>query len=373
MGVEGVRRRARVAVIGVGMLGVCVGWNLARLGAEVVLVDAGRPGEGVTDWSFSWVNAANKTARRSYFELNVAGMAEHRNLAADIGPDGWWFPSGHLRWADDPAGQENLLNSAALLAGWGYTVEVCTGAEVRRRLEPALTVPDSTPVLYCADEAWVHGRRLVGRLVRRAVAAGAELRTGTRVRAIGTGPGRTVRTVTLSDGSRLDVDAVVNAAGPDAADVAGLVARHLPMRREPGFVARIDCARVPVHRAMHAPHVELRPDGPGTVLLHSREIDALVDTGAQPAELARLLHTSAGHVVAELGTARVARTRVAHRPVPGDGFPSVGAVPSVPGYYEAVTHSGITLGPVIGRLLAAEVLGGKRAGMPADFRPERFT
>ncbi|WP_328473794.1 NAD(P)/FAD-dependent oxidoreductase [Streptomyces sp. NBC_00448] len=368
------QRPERVAVIGVGILGACVGWNLSRHGAEVVFIDAGRPGEGVTDWSFSWVNASNKTARRSYFDLNVAGMAEYRQLAGTIGPGPWWHPSGHLRWADDPAAEAKLLETAELLAGWDYQVEVCAGAEVRRRLEPALTVPGKTPVLFCPDEAWVHGRRLVGRLVGQAVESGAECRAGAAVGDIGIGTDGSVRTVTLSDGSRLDVDVVVNAAGPHASQVAELVARQLPMRREPGVVTRIDCAQVPpVHRAMHAPHIEIRPDGDTSVVLHSREIDALIDTGEDPAELARLLHESARQVVPELGNSRVAQTRVAHRPIPADGFPSVGAVPSVPGYYEAVSHSGITLGPVIGRLLAAEILSGKRDGMLADFRPERFS
>ncbi|GGS13160.1 hypothetical protein GCM10010252_60890 [Streptomyces aureoverticillatus] len=371
-----VRRRERVAVIGVGVLGASVGWNLSRRGAEVVFVDAGRPGEGVTNWSFSWVNAGTKTERRSYFDLNVAGMAAHRELAETIGPDSWWYPSGHLRWAGDPAAEAKLLETAELLTGWDYRVEVCTGAEVRRRLEPALAVPGRTPVLFYPDEAWVHGRHLVGRLVGRAVESGAEHRSGTAVRDIGTGADGSIRTVTLSDGSRLDVDAVVNAAGPGASRVAGLIARHLPMRREPGVVNRIGCAQAPVHRVVHAPHIAIRPDGDASVVLHSGEIDALIDTGEDPAELARLLHESARHVVPELGDSgvvqTVTQTRVAFRPIPADGFPSVGAVPSVPGYYEAVSHSGITLGPVIGGLLASEILGGKRDEMLADFRPERF-
>lgn len=367
------KRPERVAVIGVGILGASVGWNLSRQGAKVVFVDAGRPGEGVTNWSFSWVNASNKTARKSYFDLNVAGMAAHRELAATIGPDSWWYPSGHLRWADEPAAEAKLLETAGLLAGWDYRAEVRTGAEVRRHLEPALAMPDEVPVLFYPDEAWVHGRHLVGRLVRQAVASGAEHRSGTAVSGIATGADGSIRTVALSDGSRLDVDIVVNAAGPSASHVAGLIARHLPMRREPGAVARIDCAQVPVRRAMHAPHIEIRPDGDASVVLHSREVDALIDTGEEPADLARLLHDSARHVVPALGNSRIAQTRVVDRPIPADGFPSVGAVPSVPGYYEAVSHSGITLGPVIGRLLASEILSGKRDEMLADFRPERFS
>jgi glycine/D-amino acid oxidase-like deaminating enzyme len=363
----------RAAVIGTGVIGACVGWNLARDGAEVVFLDAGRPGEGVTDWSFAWVNASNKTVRRSYFDLNVAGLAAYRDLAGTLGPDAWWHPSGHLRWAENPAARAKVLETAGLLTDWDYRVEVFTGAEVRRRFEPALTLPDKVPVVFYPDEAWVHGRRLVERLVAAAVAAGAESRFGVAVRDIGTAADGGVRTVVLADGSTVEADVVVNAAGPAASAVAGLVGRELPMRREPGVVTRIDCAGpAPIQRVMHAPHIEIRPDGDASLVLHSREIDALIDDGEEPAELGRLLHESVQRVIPGLGGARITGTRISNRPIPADGFPSVGAVPSVPGYYEAVSHSGITLGPVIGRLLASEILGGARPGMLADFRPERF-
>jgi glycine/D-amino acid oxidase-like deaminating enzyme len=367
-----VKRPERVAVIGVGIVGASVGWNLARGGAEVVLIDAGQPGEGVTNWSFSWVNASNKTERRSYFDLNVAGMAAYRELAEDIGPDSWWHPDGHLRWAGDPAAEAKLLQTAELLAAWDYRVEVRTGSQVRRGLEPALRLPDQVPVVFCPDEAWVHGRHLVGHLVGRAVELGAECRFGIAVCGIGTGADGSIRTVALADGNSVDVNVVVNAAGPDAPQVASLIARHLPTRREPGAITRIGCDQVPVHRAMHAPRIEIRPDGNDSVVLHSREVDALIDTGAEPAELGRLLHEAARHVVPELGNSRITQTRVADRPIPGDGFPSIGAVASVPGYYEAVSHSAITLGPVIGGLLASEILSGRTNEILADFRPERF-
>jgi len=366
------KQPVRVAVIGAGILGASVGWNLSRQGADVVFIDAGEPGEGVTNWSFSWVNASNKTIRRSYFDLNVAGIEAYRELAETIGPDSWWHPTGHLRWTDSLAAEAQSLETAELLARWDYRVEVITGDEARRRFEPALTVPAKTPVLYYPDEAWVDGRRLADVLVGQAVADGAQRRFGAAVSNIATGGGGSVRTLTLSDESHLDVDVVVNAAGPGAAGIAALVARHLPMRREPGVVARIDCAKVPIQHVMHAPHIEIRPDGDASMLLHSREIDALIDTGEEPDELARLLHESVQRLIPELADSSIAGTRVSNRPIPADGFPSVGAVPTVPGYYEAVSHSGITLGPVIGRLLASEILTGRRDEMLADFRPERF-
>ncbi|MFG1909774.1 NAD(P)/FAD-dependent oxidoreductase [Kribbella sp. NPDC048928] len=356
--------KPRVAVIGTGILGACVGWNLSRRGAEVIFVDLLAPGEGVTNWSFAWVNASAKTARRSYFDLSVAAMTTYGELVKTLGPGSWWHPTGHVRWTDDPAAESELLATAELLAGRNYRAEVWTGAEVRRCLESALVLPDEVAVVHYPDEAWVHGRRLVRRLVGEAVASGADHRSGTAVRAIELGHHPSV---VLSDGTRLEVDAVVNAAGPGAAEVAGLVGRHLPMRREPGAVARLACERVPIERAMHTPHVEIRPDGDASVVLHSREVDALVDTDA---DLGQLLHTLAGAVVPELSEARVAAVRAVERPIPADTFPSVGA--ALAGYYEAVSHSGITLGPLLGRLLAAEILTGERDNLLADFRPERF-
>lgn len=116
-------------------------------------------------------------------------------------------------------------------------------------------------------------------------------------------------------------------------------------------------------------HPQTPARGPG---FRARRSRCGGEAGEARAELARLLHESARHVVPELGDSPIAQTRISDRPIPADGFPSVGALPSTPGYYEAVSHNGITLGPVIGRLLASEILSGRRAAMLADFRPERF-
>ena len=77
-------------------------------------------------------------------------------------------------------------------------------------------------------------------------------------------------------------------------------------------------------------------------------------------------------MVPALESAKVEGARVGIRPMPEDGFPCVGAVSARPGYYEAVTHSGVTLGPLVGRLLAREILAGEVDALITPFRPERF-
>lgn len=58
--------------------------------------------------------------------------------------------------------------------------------------------------------------------------------------------------------------------------------------------------------------------------------------------------------------------------MPADGYPSVGAVAGIPGYYETVTHSGITLGRLIGRLLAELILDDRIDPLLEPYSPDRF-
>jgi len=363
----------RVAVIGTGVIGAAVGWHLTRRGAEVLFLDRGEPGAGVSDWTFAWVNASNKTRTREYFALNVAGMSAHRRLAALLGADGWWYPTGHLRWADTGEAGEALRAKAGQLASWGYDVELWEAGKVRRLLEPAVRFPAAdTPVAVFPREGWIDGRMLAAKLAGDALRGGARAMFGTAVHGIAIAGGRVTAVVT-GDAERHRVDAVVNAAGPDGDRVAALVGRALPMRYEPGLVARLHCGDVPIRRAMHAPRVELRPAGYGQLVLHSREIDGrLVTLDTVPPALAEDLRALALDVVPALAGTAIAGVRAMSRPIPADGFPSVGGLDDVPGYYEAIAHSGITLAAVIGEVLAQEIAGDGISPLVSAYRPGRL-
>jgi glycine/D-amino acid oxidase-like deaminating enzyme len=337
-----------------------------------MMIDAARPGEGVTNWSFAWVNASNKTETKEYFDLNVAGLAAHADLAATLGSRDWWHPTGHIRWLENYDGGEGLKDQVDLLGSWGYDATIWEAERARRVLEPEVEFPsDDTPVAVFRDEGWVQGRSLVDRLVADSENRGAELVVDSAVTDITIRDGR-ANEIAIADGRTLAVDAVVNAAGPAGARIAALVGRDLPLRNEPGMVARLQCEWAPIRRAMHSPHVELRPDGDDLVAIHSREVDARIDPETDARELAARLHGLAVDVVPALRTSTLIGSNIAMRPIPGDGFPSVGAVDGFSGYYEAITHSGITLGIIIGRLLAREVVEGTVDDLLKPYRPARF-
>ena len=60
------------------------------------------------------------------------------------------------------------------------------------------------------------------------------------------------------------------------------------------------------------------------------------------------------------------------RALTADLLPAVGWASDTAGIYVVVTHSGITLAPVLGELIAAEVIDGTDEHLLRPFRPTRF-
>lgn len=362
-----------VAVVGAGVVGASIAWRLSQAGARVRVIERSRPAAGTSGASFAWVNASAKSPR-DYFELNLAGLREHQRLVEELGGAPWYHPGGNLVWvAEDelPAMRRRVEE----LCAWGYWAEWRTAREVQADLEPGLRFPDpATQLVFYPEEAWVDAPLLVSTLLDLARSAGAEVIEDDPVVAVETASGR-VRGLRLGSGKALAVDAVVNAAGPWADRIAGLLGLPLPLAPSAGLVVRAAVPDEPLQRVLHTPIVNVRPDGPGHVLLHHGDADAqLGDRREVSVEdpLRRMLLERARRILDRLEDAEVVAAAVGIRPIPADERSCIGAVPAVGGYYEAVTHSGVTLGPLIGRLLAWEILTGEVEPVAVPFRPDRF-
>jgi glycine/D-amino acid oxidase-like deaminating enzyme len=373
----------KILVVGGGILGSSISFRLAEAGAEVVLVDAGTPGGGTSGASFAWVNARTKRPRH-YFDLNLAGMQSHRRLAAELPEPDWWVPSGGLEWVELDAA--DAAAESARLTEWGYPHHAVDRAQVAD-LEPDLELGDHERFLICPDEGYVFCRPLIGRLIAAARRRRFELRTPCEVVAVETGGG-TARGVRFADGSFLGADAVVLCPGPSAnALVRPFGLAPLFERGESGFsgtgkaagsfglLAVTESVPSAIRRVIHAPGLHFRPDGGGRLILQETAVESTVGeatSGWPPPPEANELLERGRRLVRHLERARLEAVRIGVRPLPKDGMPVVGWVPGTSNLYLAATHSGVTLAPLLGELVAAEILEGTPAAALQDFRPGRF-
>jgi glycine/D-amino acid oxidase-like deaminating enzyme len=297
-------------------------------------------------------------------------MRAHRALREELGDAPWLFEGGNLELAT-PATADELETRLARLHSWGYRAEWLDRAGIAE-LEPGLRPEsDIDAAAWFPDEDAIAAPLLAASLAQHAVKHGATLRT--RAEVVGViRAGERVSGVTLRDGTRLNADIVVNCAGPWANNIAQLAGRRLPLTPTPGLILRISGGAGLVGRVVHAPRLHMRPDADGLLLVHSADSDeALANGGAPRPWLAELLARAQTYLPA-LAEPRVARWGVGVRPIPADERASAGAVPSLPGYAEIVTHSGVTLGPLLGSLVAHELLTGEVDPLLTPFTPERF-
>jgi glycine/D-amino acid oxidase-like deaminating enzyme len=379
-------RPRRCAVIGAGVLGVCLAVRLAEAGAEVTLLERDEPGQAATRSSFAWLNSNDK-APRAYHDLNEAGLRAWDRLAARLDGAAWYRPAGNLEWAVSPAHRAELTARVGRLTEWGYPARLIGPAEARA-LEPSLRLPGPTPAIaWFPGEGYLVTAAMVSQLAERAVQQGVKVMTGDPGRVTGFGTaaedGRRVRLVRTAAGQEICADVVVCCAGtqvPQLAALAGaacqvpLIPWAEPGATAPGLVVQAGPVASPGPiRIMHTPLVHLRPHTGG--LVHLEAPDAAVDLHTPQPELRRWageLLSRVRAVVGGLDDASVTGYRVCVRPMPADGRSIVGWLPGATGVYAAVTHSGVTLGAHLAQLITAEVLGGVAEPELAPFRPDRF-
>ncbi|HYO41674.1 MAG TPA: FAD-binding oxidoreductase [Candidatus Limnocylindrales bacterium] len=368
-------RDARVAIVGAGAIGASLAYRLAQAGAAVTVVERAWPGAGTTGRTFGWINGVDKPPR-DYHRLNVLGIRDHEDLADELGGD-WVHVTGSLHWAPDADGshRSGLEASVRQMIGWGMRVDRLTAEQAVHELEPDLRIdPGAVSAVYLVHRSgWMDPMAMAHAALRAAVERyGATLVEG-EVAALPVSGGMIDRLV-LADGTTIEADVVVNAAGPDAARLAALAGVTLPVERTPGLLLVTEPVAARLRHVVYAPDIHLRPDGGGRVMVQWDPLDnEAADERTLPPDDPHVV-TAMGHAAAALpalARASVLEVRLGVRPVPRDGYPLVGFDPAVGNLYHVVTHSGITLAARLATLVTEELTGGDTAPLEA-YRPVRL-
>ena len=365
----------KVAVLGGGVIGVATADQLARAGADVILLTESELTNGASGRSLSWLNAAGMW-REPYHRLRMAGIDRYRTLSAQQPGVRWLRFPGGLTWYPQDKDEE-LRRRHDHEVAHGYDSHMLKPEDVSAHTPGvnAAAIPD-TGAIWNPGEGWVDLPSLVQFLIRDFVERGGQLVTRAGKCSL-LSKADSVTGVATQAGQVVEADAVVLAAG---AAVPGIVADLGITIPDATTIALLVTSR-PVHHPQRAvlntPRVSMRPTPDGALAIDSDWTNAHLTRGADgryqaPEAIIKALLVEASMVLQGRPELESAWYGIGPKPIPGDGEPVLGHVDHVGGLYVAFTHSGATLGLIAGELLAYEIITGAAHPMLVDFNLRRF-
>lgn len=353
-----------VAVIGAGVVGCSIAWFLAERGAQVTVIEAEGIASGTSSATLGLVWVQGKEPAE-YMELNLASSRLHAQLAEKYDEDVGLRQPGGLLISTEPGDYEKLLGVMGRLNAQSpaYQAQALTPDQVCA-MEP-LVSPEIIGGIYGPHDGHIDPIKLTLNFARLAKRHSARFLLHTSATQILT-DGNKVMGVESSAGT-IRAPVIVLAAGTGIPELVKPLGFQIPL----DFVRGEILVTAPLKSILHYPSRHIRQTISGNLLLGSTHSKGGLERMTSP-EAAQSIARNAILSVPALKTIPVIRQYAGIRPMPVDGKPYLGAVERLPGLYVAVGHSGISLSPIIGKVISELILDG-HTDIPLDlYRPERY-
>jgi len=367
-------RSSDIIVVGAGVVGCSIAYELARRGASVEIVDDRAVGMGATQAS-AGVLAPFIEARdgNPLLDLAVRSLELYDDFVARVSADSAvaipYRRTGTLDLAHDEASLSALRATAAVLERRGVPALMLDAA--RARAEEPLLGDGVVGGLLIEAHGFVAAADLTRALAAAARRNGGQLVEQSRVRRI---VARSDEIVVETERGTLTGGAVVVAAGSwsGGIDIAGIDTR-VPVRPVRGQLMYLAWRGTPLRRVTWTSRCYLVPWDDGTVLLGATVEEAGFDERVTVAGVRDLLE-AACDVVPQTWSAGFRGARVGLRPATRDDLPVIGWSSLCPNVMYATGHyrNGVLLAPLTAQLVADAMLDGTAHPMLETVRPSRF-
>ena len=380
-----------VIIIGGGIIGSSVAWQLARRKKKVLVIerkDVCSGSAGATDGVVGY----HTKKPGLQLDLAVQSIEMFRTLNRDLETNvEYGLEAGGMQPVEDKDQWDMLASMAAEQRRSGVDIRMIT-AEEACSIEPNLN-PDIYGALWSPTGGKVNPLAMTFGFARAAKRLGAVYLTETEVTHILTEGGRAVGVNTSAGEFR--ADCIVDAAGAWAGKVAALAGIDLPIRPRKGQLLITEpigpFLRATVQCAMYNV-IKFRPETikDPTVLkigaslsIEQQESGGLIIGGTREFadfeeentfEAVETMVKRAVRFFPALKDVSIIRCFSGFRPYTPDGLSMMGEVRTLPGFYMAAGHEGdgIALSPITGRLMAELITDGKTSYDITPFSPNRF-
>jgi glycine/D-amino acid oxidase-like deaminating enzyme len=370
---------AATVIIGAGIVGLSTALFLARAGEDVVVLDSRPPNSGASGGNagslhaqlLSFDHGAESGPAARTLPLQRDSIALWQSLAAELGADMEIKVTGGFMVAETERDLAFLQAKTAVEREQGVDCRVIGPVELRR-LEPYLD-GRFLGAAYCPDEGKINPLVATEAIRQAACATGARVLSGAPVRAVTQAGGRFV--IETARGA-IRAHRLVNAAGAFAREIGAMLGVSVPVFGAPLQMVVTEPASPLISGLIaHADrHLTLKQASGGSIIIGGGWTAGLDPVHGAPRPFRASLEGNlwiAQHVLPALRKLHVVRSWAAMN-IDIDGAPILGEDPRLPRLFHAVTSNGYTLGPIMGRITADLVRGGRTDREVSGFSVSRF-
>ncbi len=371
-----IQAKEKVLVVGAGIIGSSISYHLAKDSADVTLIDMAGPASHASKGTFAWLNASWAKQPQSYHSLNQQSVKYWHQISSELSIPVKW--GGSLEWFGSAQRQQKLALQITEQAEWGEAASMLTPKQ-SVELEPKVNFFNASAVAYSANDGAVDPVLATKQFIHAAQQLGAKTMFPCTLEDI-----RNPNTAMTSCGD-IQFDKIILAVGANSTLIKKVAKVDVPQRTTPGIIVVTKPFKTLVNRMIVAPGVHIHQRLDGRIVLG--EQGGAPKTKAHKQRLAgrpnkypskELALQHANRIIAvavqylpEIKGVEVEDVSIGWRPLPIDGHPVLGFSEQVENVYIATMHSGVTLAPIVGKLVAKEVISNKPELQLQAYRPNR--
>jgi glycine oxidase len=334
---------ADTLILGGGVIGLSLAYELAGHGQRVRVLDRGQPGREAS-WAGAGILPACKFRTRAEPREWLAGYSSQlhaewaERLRGETGIDNGYRQCGGIYLADSNATAGELLTNCEQWRREGLNAKWLHAADLDKS-EPALAAAyDRFPLAgaaIVAEEAQIRSPRHVRALIAAGQQRHVEFSPGVEVFDFEINGDRVAKIHTSA--GELESPNIVVAAGAWSGALAARLGTNLPIKPIRGQIVLLDCGRPILKRIINLGRRYFVPRDDGRVLIGSTEEDVGFDRHTT-AEAIRELLDLATRLSPALKSATVERFWSGFRPSSATESPYLGRLPKLSNAYIAAGH-----------------------------------
>ena len=349
-------------IIGAGIIGCSVAYELSKRGVKVTLIDKNAPGSACSGSSFSWINATYPKKPYSYNLFSQLGINAFHLMQRELSLDIKW--NGSLEWSSAIEDQEKLIESVNELQSYPkYMPTSVIGHKKATKLEPYINFKGNENIIFSKADGAIDPKDAISKMINVIKKNGGSVLYPCKFEKI-------IESNDLFSKIKTSIGIMKseNIIFCNGIDINNSFNINFLKKPRPGVIIKTNPKKDLINSIVYGPKIHAHQQSNGQIII-GEQITAPVEENSK--NHLKRINAHFKNMVRGTSDLNPSEILIGWRPIPKDDLPIIGRYKNK-SVYIAVMHSGISLAAIVGNLVTQEIVDEVDSLLLNDFRPSRF-